>query len=154
MIHPFAFQFSFTRTPGGHIHLRSDLAPASKLFLGYPGHSSILGTYPLTLYHCSQTSYGLDALFLFFSIHIFRNVYYRRYGSATHFWGFFCLSLAPIGTRSWEWFHGIYTTAMMLYRGKEGKGGHTFFSGSSCRCGTFIRMGCWNLGTRSLLMRF
>jgi hypothetical protein len=26
------------------------------------------------------------------------------------------------------WFHGIYTTARMLFGRREGKGGHTFFS--------------------------
>jgi len=54
------------------------------------------------------------------------------------------------------WFHGIYTTARMLFGRKEGrKGKEDSFFGSSCRCGFFITHGLLETGglTR-FLMRF
>lgn len=43
--------------------------------------------------------------------------------------------------------HGVvsrHTTAQMLLGGRKGKE-DTLIFGLSCRCGIFIRMGCWNL---------
>jgi hypothetical protein len=64
--------------------------------------------------------------------HLFaRNVYYRRFGSATHFGISFVFSLTGNEVTGVVSRH---TTAPMLCRGMERKGGHTFF-GLSCRCG-------------------
>jgi len=77
---------------------------------------------------------------------MFRNVYYRRFGSATTFWDFFCFTAFGLtGMRSWgDGFTAYHTTAQMLLGGRKGKE-DTLIFGLSCRCGIFIRMGCWNL---------
>jgi hypothetical protein len=140
MIHPFCFRFSFTRTPGGQIHLRSDLAPASNCFLDTWTFFDSLGQYPLTLYHCfpGLKRTGCDSFSFYLSISFARNVYYRRFGSATTFWDFFCFTAFGLtGMRSWgDGFTAYHTTAQMLFGRREGREGN----GKERRAHNFFRV--------------